>query len=311
MAEAGSRYITHKQAVGLKRSTLQDYESYLRVHLAPFFGERPLDSIDLELVEEFIAAKRQQGKATKSAINYVLLLSAIFGHAIRRGWCTRNPVRDVEKPRDDRSRDIRFLSGAELEALLAAVRQTTLGRSDRVLYLAAAMTGMRRGELLALRWQDIDWQSLQIRVRRNYTRGEFGTPKSRRSTRTVPLAPRLVSELKDHLERSRFSEAIDLVFCNPASGAVRDGSHIRRRFIATAGRAGLRPVRFHDLRHTFGTQMAAAGAPMRAVQEWMGHSNYQTTSIYADYALDPARGAHYATLAFPPPTEPADSTPAA
>ena len=63
-------------------------------------------------------------------------------------------------------------------------------------------------------------------------------------------------------------------------------------------RAGVRPVRFHDLRHTFGTQMAAAGAPLRAIQEWMGHSDYRTTSIYADYAPDPSQGALYAAKAF-------------
>ncbi len=68
--------------------------------------------------------------------------------------------------------------------------------------------------------------------------------------------------------------------------------------MACARQAGVRPVRFHDLRHTFGTQMAAAGAPLRAVQEWLGHTDYRTTLIYADYALDPHQGARYAEMAF-------------
>ena len=160
------------------------------------------------------------------------------------------------------------------------------------------MTGMRRGEVVAIRWQDIDWDTRVIRVRRNYTRGEFGTPKSRRSSRAVPLADRLVAELRTHHELTANHDALDLVFTNPVSGTVLDPSKLRRRFVACALQAGVRPVRFHDLRHTFGTQMAAAGAPLRAVQEWLGHTDYRTTLIYADYALDPHQGARYAELAF-------------
>lgn len=93
-------------------------------------------------------------------------------------------------------------------------------------------------------------------------------------------------ELEGHFQRSRFRGDDDLVFDQPLPGSVLDPSKLRKRFIAAALLAGLRRVRFHDLRHTFGTRMAAAGAPLRAVQEWMGHSDYRTTSIYTDYAPD-------------------------
>jgi integrase len=159
---------------------------------------------------------------------------------------------------------------------------------------------MRRGEVLAMRWRDVDWDAGLIRVRRTYTRGQFGTPKTRRSSRAVPLADRLSNELRTHHERSAYQGELDLVFCHPRSGRVLDPSRMRRRFQDAARRAGLRPVRFHDLRHTFGTRMAAAGAPLRAIQEWLGHSDYRTTSIYADYAPDLSRGAHWAARAFPP-----------
>jgi integrase len=89
---------------------------------------------------------------------------------------------------------------------------------------------------------------------------------------------------------------------------VIDPYKLRKRFKAAAHRAGVRPVRFHDLRHTFGTQMAAVGAPLRAIQEWMGHSDYRTTSIYADFALDPNQGARYAEQALANPRLPARLT---
>lgn len=298
LAEAGAKYLASREAIGLKRGTLQDYESYLRVHLVPFFADRALEQVDIELVEAFVAAKRREGKAVKSILNYIGLLHAIFAHGTKRGWCERNPVALADKPRAVRNADIRFLTLDELEAILGATPPTPLGRTDRLLYLTAAMTGLRRGEAVALRWQDVDWSSNLVRVRRSFTRGEFGTPKTRRSSRAVPLAPRLSAELEEHHRETRYASDDDLVFAHPENGNVLDPSKLRKRFQASARRAGVRPVRLHDLRHTFGTQMAAAGAPLRALQEWLGHSDLRTTLIYADYALDPHQGALYAERAF-------------
>jgi integrase len=293
-----SRYLANRELIGLKRTTLMDYESYTRVHLIPAFGALELESVTIEVIEEFIAAKRREGKAVKSILNYLTLLHAMFAFAVKRGWCVRNPVALVEKPRGGRNLDIRFLDVPELEALLAATPTDARGTTERVLYLTAAMTGLRRGELLALRWQDIDWTAGVVRVRRNYTRGHFGTPKSRRSSRAVPLAQRVRDELRVHHERSHFQAPADLVFPHPERGVVLDPAKLRRRFQDAARRAGLRPVRFHDLRHTFGTRMAAAGAPLRWIQEWLGHSDYRTTLLYADYAPDLSQAALWAARAF-------------
>jgi integrase len=199
---AGRRYIAQRRALGRKKSTLEDYESTLRVHLVPFFGGMTLDDISTSNVEAFIYAKLSAGKAPKSIRNYVGLLHSIFEHAVKRSWCDRNPVAAVEKPRAVANPDIRFLTLDELEAILDATPATPLGRVDRLVFLTAAMTGMRRGEVVALRWQDIDWNARLIRVRRNFTRGEFGTPKSRRSSRAVPLALRLAQDLSAHYERT-------------------------------------------------------------------------------------------------------------
>ena len=227
-SELASRYLANRELIGLKRTTLMDYESYTRVHLLPAFGAFELEAITIELIEEFIAAKRQEGKAVKSILNYLGLLHAMFAFAVRRGWCARNPVALVEKPRGRRNLDIRFLDVQELEALLAATPTDERGTTERVLYLTAAMTGLRRGELLALRWQDIDWTAGVVRVRRNYTRGQFGTPKSRRSSRAVPLAQRVRDELQLHYERSRFQAPADLVFCHPELGVVLDPAKLRK-----------------------------------------------------------------------------------
>jgi integrase len=152
------------------------------------------------------------------------------------------------------------------------------------MYLAAAMTGMRQGELLALRWGDIDWSAQKVRVHANYVRGQFGSPKSRRSVRAIPLAQRLIAELDALHRESLWKADNDLVFANPRTGQPLDRSRILKRFKAACRRAAVKPVRFHDLRHTFGTRIAASGqVPMRTLQEWMGHRDFKTTQIYADY----------------------------
>ena len=207
-SDLASRYLTNRELVGLKRTTLMDYESYARVHLVPAFGPLEPESITIELIEAFIAAKRQERKAVKSILNYLGLLHAIFAFGVRRGWCTRNPVALTDKPRGARNLDIRFLDGRELEALLDATPSDARDITERVLYLTAAMTGLRRGELLALRWQDIDWAAGVVRVRRNYTRGPrsaSGTARLERRDFGVPdsCRPRLLPSPKRRRPRSR------------------------------------------------------------------------------------------------------------
>jgi integrase len=302
VAEAGRRHLEQLAALGRKRSTLMDYESALRVHLAPYFGTRAIDSLTAEDVERFVAAKRREGRAQKSVRNYAGFLHGICAFAVKRGWANVNPCAAVELPRaPDGEQDIRFLDVTELEALLRAAPRDHLGLTEYALYLTTAMTGLRQGELLALRWRDVDWLAGRLRVRRSYVRGEFGTPKSRRGARAVPLADRVAAALEDHFRTSAYSGDDDLVFAHPQLGSPLDRSKVLKRFRAAAGRAGIRDaVRFHDLRHTFGTRMAAAGVPMRTLQEWLGHRDFKTTLIYADCAPS-EREREFVERAFAPP----------
>ena len=300
IGEAGEAHIAHLQNVmERKRTTIADYRGYLRRHLAPFFGDRPMDRIDAAKVEAYPHAKRRDGLSPKTVQNHLNFLHGVFAFSIRRGWATANPVALVERPRAHRSahRRIRFLQPEELEAVLRAVPADMLGALERPLYLTAAMTGLRQGELLALRWSGVDWAASRVRVAESYTRGAFDSPKSHRG-RSVPVADRLAGELERHFQRSHYRGDQDLVFAHPATGHVLDASKLRKRFRVALARAGVRDITFHELRHTFGTQMAAAGAPLRAIQEWMGHADASTTEIYAHYAPDPTGGAAFAQRAF-------------
>jgi integrase len=284
VGEAGERLLAHLEAMGRKPSTMRSYRANHRNQIEPRLGERPVSKVTQGDVERFIADCVRGGLAPKTVNNCLGLLYGIFELAIKRGWAHENRCKCVEKPKVEEDTDIHFLDQEEVEALLRAAPDTEFGAVQRALYLAAVMTGMRQGELLALRWIDVDWRARRIRVRRNYVRGEFGTPKTRRSSRSIPLADRLGGELDLLYRRSRWTGDEDLVFANPHTGGPLNGCSLLKAFQRALGRAGVRRVRFHDLRHTFGTRMAAAGVPMRTLQEWMGHRDFRTTQIYADYA---------------------------
>lgn len=293
IAQLGDRYVEHLRHQGRKKSTITSVRSVLDRWLVPHFGERALDRIQPEDVLELMrrmeagGVGRRAGKPVgpKSIRNYIGTLSALFNYAERRSWATRNPARHVDLPGVERNEDVRFLEPVEVDALATNAAPGPYEAIDRALYLTAAMTGLRQGELVALRWRDVDWIAGRVRVRQNYVLGEFGTPKSRRSTRSVPMADAVAGEL-DRLHQARGEPDDDaLVFADPHTAGPMNNAAILRRYRKALRAARLDPShRFHDLRHTFGTRMAAAGVPMRTLQEWMGHRDISTTQRYADYA---------------------------
>ncbi len=272
VGDAGRRYVDHLEHVmERKPSTVQDYRGYLMRHLDPYFGDGPIDRIDADRVAAYMKAKRVEHLAAKTVQNHLNFLHGVFAFAVKRGWATTNPVALVDRPRKSltKSRRLRFLQPEELDAVIRSTPSDALGVVERPLYLCAAMTGMRQGELLAARWVDIDWPARRVRVADNFTRGKFGTPKSDHG-RSIPMADRLASELERHFQRSNFQGDDDFVFSHPETGKVLDPSKLRKRFGSTVARARVHEITFHELRHTFGTQMAAAGAPLRAMQGGWG-----------------------------------------
>ncbi len=307
MADLGGRYLAQLARRERKKATTTSVESILRIWLEPFFADRDLRTITTEDVRDLMRmmesgsrpgpkrkGDRRYGRpvGAKTLRNYVGTLSALLNYAERNGWISANVARHVDLPGVTRNEDIRFLEPAEVQMLADAAIEGRYQSIDRAIYLAAAMTGLRQGELVALRWRDVDWTAGRIRVRQNYVLGEFGTPKSRRSTRSVPMADALAGELDRLCQTSNWRGDDDLVFADPHHGGPLNKAAILRRYRRALKAARLdESHRFHDLRHTFGTRMAGAGVPMRMVQEWMGHRDIETTQRYADYAPSPHEAA--------------------
>jgi integrase len=285
MAVAGQALLARLEARSSARSHRETVESHLRVHIVPFFGARALDRIDEDAVTRFVVRLRRSGRAPKTVRNILSTLHSVFEVARRLRWIANNPCTLVDLPAHKPSRDIRYLRQDELAAVLdLEVADDDWGFLERPLYLMAAMTGLRQGELLGLRWQDVDAAALKVRIRQAFVRGEFKEPKSVGGSRGVPMAAELERALNELRSVSNFAGDDDLVFADPLTGRPLVRTTVRRRFQRACRRAGVRVVRFHDLRHTFGTRVAASGEiSLRTLQEWMRHRDAKTTLIYADY----------------------------
>ncbi len=281
-AEAAAEYLRFAELDrGCKPSTVRGYRNAIKVHLLPVFGSMKLEDITVQEIERWRAGvssvRVQRELSNKTKNNLLVLMHAIFRHAVKLYGLPANPVANVDRFRVRSSGDIQVFSPEEVWALVRAAKS----EADAAIFLTAAFTGLRRGEVLGLRWRDVDFTGSTIRVRASYAAGHLTTPKSGK-VRAVPMAPDVASALAKLGDRKRCTGDDDFVFAGEA-GLPLDGDALSSRYRDALGRAGLRPLRFHDLRHTFGTRMIAK-ADIRRVQEWMGHADIQTTMKYLHYA---------------------------
>jgi integrase len=287
MFEAGEQLSMSLEVKGRKKSHRLTVASDLRNHIVPFFGTMDLGRITPQDIERYIASKRKT-LAMKTIRNHLVTVHSAFEIALRRGWCHSNPVKLADRPvtRSNATR-IRYLEQRELDVLLAIDYPVdSWGAIEPPLYLTAAMTGLRQGELLGLRWRDVDFRARKVRVVSPYVRGEFGDPKSTRSARSVPMGERVAAALSALREASLYSRDEELVFAHPETGKPLDRSKLIRRFKQAIRAAEVRQITFHELRHTFGKRIAASDVPLRRLQSWMGHADIKTTQIYAHYQPD-------------------------
>lgn len=291
---AAERAITHlstrkKRPIG--RRTAQEYRSALATH-AGALKDRPVADIDAADVEKVLADMAAAGKADKTILNAYTPMSQTFKYAAAKKWRTGNPCDEVETPEVSKAEEgeLEFLKAEEVTALLGAVKSDTdFGPTDLALYRTAVMTGLRQGELMALRWRDVDWLIARLRVRLSYDRKVDKPPKSKAGLRSLPMAQTVAAVLEGHAQYWKTLTGAepgddDRVFADPKTGGPLDHSALSRRFKANLKRAKVRSIRFHALRHTYGTRLAADGVDLFKIMQWMGHEDYKTTLIYAHYA---------------------------
>lgn len=272
-----------------ERSTITDYENTSARDLLPEFGaDTPLSGITTDRIDAWRERLTEEEKLSPRSIQKAMvLLNGIFRRAKRKGWVATNPVEDAEKVVVRASGDFNVLSVEELEACIRAIYDETLAVAVRT----AAGTGLRIGELRALRWQDVDFAQRKIQVRWNYVHNQRKRPKSS-YVRSVPMADQVARAIEGLSRRDHSSSRDDLVFTT----IFGDSDHVLRQgFYAGLMGAGLghlrrpklretddEPMIFHDLRHTFGT-LAVKKFPLTDVKTFMGHADINTTLIYVHH----------------------------
>jgi integrase len=276
------RYLEHDRQ--RKRSTIGDAHSTIKCHLLPEFGEdTPVEDITTLDIDAF-RDKLLGGKLShRTAQKTLILLGGILGRAKRKGWVPANVAEDAEKVTVRHSDEFNVLSVEQVHAVARAAVNELLS----ALFVVAAFTGLRQGELLALRWRHVDFADRIVHVVKNFVRGQEDTPKSHR-VRSVPLSDQAFVALDALSRREHFPGPNDLVLGSEVGGHLLDDD-VRDAFydaLEDAGsgelRAKVNPIVFHDLRHTFGT-LAIRVAPVTDVQYWMGHADIQTTMRYVHY----------------------------
>jgi integrase len=252
-----------------KPSAIRGYESALRQRLLPEFGGARLGDIRRLDLQDYADRLKAEGLDPSTIRNTFLPVRAIYRRALARGDVAINPTVGLELPAVLSRRD-RIAEPAEAAALIAALPET-----DRALWATACFAGLRRGELLALRWQDVNLGSGYILVERSWDeRAGFVDPKSRAGRRRVPIASVLREHLVDHKRIT--GRSAGLVFGSSPDHPPTPSS-IWRRARRAWKQAGLDPIGLHECRHTFASMMIAAGVNAKALSSYMGHASVSTT----------------------------------
>jgi integrase len=287
---------TYPDVKGLKRSTRESYETIAKRHLIPELGRLKLAAIDVEDLNRYLVRKRGQGLQPRTLNRHLNLLHALFKSAEAGKLVRSNPVSAVERPREPRRRwtiltpvEVRRVERAFQElADEAETEERTWIEQARTVFLTVVSAGLRRGEVLGLRWRDVslaDPAGASLRVRETWVRDQRDTPKSEKSERTIAI-PWLAGELFEHRGRTAFQGDDERVFCHPLTGGPLDHKRYAVTLRLALARAKVdRPMRpFHDGRHTAITNGAAAGLSPAALMARAGHSDFKTTQLYIDLA---------------------------
>jgi integrase len=275
-SEFSARWLENYARGRVRERTANDYATIIRLHLVPAFGSTPLDEMEPATIQAFLGDRVRSGLSPRTVNKQLVVLKAILDRARIWGYIKESPARDVERLRESHA-EMGFLDPGEVRRFLAAT-----SNDYRTLFATAVFTGLRQGELLALRHGDVDPARALIYVTRTYhpVYG-FGEPKSSAGKRAVHMPPNLVAMYSA-------GDAENLLFPNSVGKPLDQSALLRLEFYPALERAGVRRVRFHDLRHTYATLMIATGANMKLLQEQLGHESISTTIRYYGHLLPSA-----------------------
>ena len=264
-------------------------------HIMKALGDRPAAEISTLEINELLNAIAATGVSAKTVTRSRQILSAVFYYAIKDGNgfdIPRNPVANSHRRPAPPPKSLAYYKPEDIEAIAAALEsgehrdrppradwEKEDDRRDGELIRIAAYTGLRLGELRELRWGDIHWENSSIVITRSLSAGVRREGTKSRRNRDFGLPQQAADALRRLSQREHFTAKSDLVFCN-AIGRRIDDAALRKRYKKAQAAAGVDLLRMHDLRHSFGSLLAAGNVNLVDIQKAMGHSQIETTMIY-------------------------------
>jgi integrase len=279
-----NRWLTDSVQGTVRATTFERYEQITRKHIVPEIGRVKLKALTPAHVRGLYREKLEGGLSPRTVQYVHVTLHKALKQAVRDGLIPRNATEAV-KPPQVRREEIRPLTPEQVKVLFEAARGDRL----EALYVLAVTTGLRQGELLGLKWDDVDMQAETLQVRRTLTRAKGGpvlsAPKTKGSRRTVKLSQTALEALRRHLARQL--EEIDrvgslwrengLIFASEIGEPLSRQYVTAHRFKPLLKRAGLPEIRFHDLRHTCATLLLSKNVNPKIVSEMLGHATIAIT----------------------------------
>lgn len=305
LAAYAERWLAHRDPARVQSgrtrlapSTFAEYRRALLLHIAPHLGERTLASLRTEDVDRLIAALEAGGKAPGTVRNIVTPLRKMLADAVRQGKLVANPAANADLPpaQDYVGKELPHEHTDAIRDALVDLAPSDPLRNEPDLFSVcffdvALGTGLRLGELRALRWRDVDRVHRLIRVERAYSRRQLRQPKSEAGVRSVPLFPSVDAALRElaarAVERDLYAPD-ELVFATIRGTPLHESNLNRRVWRPALDHAGLAEMRyrFHDLRHTCVSRLVAAGADIKLVQAVAGHASPMITLQRYSHLLD-------------------------
>lgn len=271
--EVVEKFICLYAEVNLKNSTVRSYKDHYKLHLKDFFKDIKLIDINTFIISHFIRQKQKEGLSNKTINNILASMGTVFNWAIENGYIMFNPVQRVKKLKVEHI-EMSFLTKDEIDAVLDFSQKNY--PDFYPLLLTAIYSGMRRGEILALTWDCVNFKKSTLKVTKTLHKGILTTPKTKNSIREIKVPIKLMEVLKDLKEKSNPNE-MNLVF-SQSNGKFLDADNvIKRRFNKVLDGAGVARVRFHDLRHTYASLLLAKDMNIKYIQKQMGHASFEIT----------------------------------
>jgi len=266
-----------------KHSTQKNHRHVSEKHLVPRFGDQPISDITRQEVQAYIAQLTQAGYAPKTIDHIHDVLSAVLRTAVKWGHLKDNPARDVDLPTLRTVRPKWALTTHQAALLLEAL--APLGRTMVGL---AILSGVRRGELFALRWQDLDEPDRTLAVREAVYEGRFDTPKTQAGVRRIPLSDAALQLVADWRARIKEIKADALVFSTGSGKPISPNNVLRRHVFPACDALGLKRVTWLTLRRTYSSWAHEKGVPGKVLAQLMGHAKVDTTLNVYTQVIDGA-----------------------